>query len=98
MNLTISNEEQILHREWDFKNQEPGKKSSATRVKIELVIDPLTSGAIQYGVPTKLLAGLAILADPKSANLMSPVSVSRMLPALISLRYKEKPLKGRCYG
>ena len=40
-----------------------------------------TSGAIQYGVPTKLLAGLAMAADPKSASLMSPTSVSRMFPA-----------------
>ena len=27
----------------------------------------ITSGAIQYGVPTKLLAGHLILAEPKSA-------------------------------
>ena len=27
----------------------------------------ITSGAIQYGVPTKLLAGHLMLADPKSA-------------------------------
>lgn len=40
-------------------------------------------------MPTKLLAGLAMLADPKSASLMSPVSVTRMLPALISLEQQE---------
>jgi len=28
----------------------------------------ITSGAIQYGVPTKLLAGHLVLADPKSAK------------------------------
>lgn len=28
----------------------------------------ITSGAIQYGVPTKLLAGHLILAEPKSAR------------------------------
>lgn len=30
-------------------------------------IAKITSGAIQYGVPTKLLAGHLILAEPKSA-------------------------------
>jgi hypothetical protein len=44
----------------------------------------ITSGAIQYGVPTKLLAGLEMDAEPKSANLMQPLSVSKMLPALMS--------------
>jgi hypothetical protein len=38
----------------------------------------------QYGVPTKLFAGLEMEAEPKSANLMQPLSVSKMLPALIS--------------
>ena len=45
----------------------------------------ITSGAIQQGVPTKLLAGLAMAAEPKSASLMSPESVRRILPALMSL-------------
>ena len=44
----------------------------------------MTSGAIQYGVPTNELAGLEMEADPKSANLMQPLSVSKMLPALMS--------------
>lgn len=42
--------------------------------------------AHQYGVPTKELAGEAMEAEPKSASLTWPGSVSRMFPALISLR------------
>lgn len=34
-------------------------------------IAKITSGAIQYGVPTKLLAGHFVLADPKSAKLIN---------------------------
>lgn len=41
--------------------------------------------AYQYGVPTKELAGEAMEAEPKSASLTCPGSVSRMFPALISL-------------
>lgn len=40
----------------------------------------------QYGVPTNELAGEAMEADPKSASFTWPGSVSRMFPALISLR------------
>lgn len=47
-------------------------------------IASITSGAIQYGVPTKLLAGHLMLALPKSASLTVPFSVSRMFPALMS--------------
>lgn len=39
----------------------------------------------QYGVPTKELAGEAMEAEPKSASLTCPGSVSRMLPAFTSL-------------
>lgn len=39
----------------------------------------------QYGVPTKELAGQAMEAEPKSASLTCPGSVSKMFPALISL-------------
>ncbi len=41
--------------------------------------------AHQYGVPTKELAGEVMVAEPKSASLTCPGSVSRMFPALISL-------------
>lgn len=44
-----------------------------------------TRCAHQYGVPTKEFAGEAIEAEPKSASLTCPGSVSRMFPALISL-------------
>jgi hypothetical protein len=44
----------------------------------------LKSQTDQYGVPTKLFAGLEMEADPKSANLMQPLSVNKMLPALMS--------------
>lgn len=40
----------------------------------------------QYGVPTKELAGEAMEADPKSASLTCPGSVSRTLPAFTSLQ------------
>lgn len=51
-----------------------------------------TLGAHQYGVPTKELAGEAMEADPKSASLTWPGSVSRTFPALISLR----SARGKC--
>ena len=44
----------------------------------------------QYGVPTKELAGEAIEAEPKSASLTWPGSVSKTLPAFTSLREKKK--------
>lgn len=40
----------------------------------------------QYGVPTKELAGEAMEAEPKSASLTCPGSVSRTLPAFTSLQ------------
>ena len=43
----------------------------------------------QYGVPTKELAGEAMEAEPKSASLTCPGSVSRMLPAFTSLRERK---------
>lgn len=44
----------------------------------------ITSGAIQYGVPTKLLAGDVILALPKSA-------VEKILLIItLESRYREK--------
>lgn len=42
----------------------------------------------QYGVPTKELAGEAMEAEPKSASLTCPGSVSRMFPAFTSLRHR----------
>lgn len=45
----------------------------------------MTSGAIQYGVPTNELAGHLIEALPKSASFTVPFSVNRMLPAFTSL-------------
>lgn len=44
----------------------------------------------QYGVPTNELAGEAMEADPKSASFTWPGSVSRMFPALISLRKRRR--------
>ena len=46
--------------------------------------------AYQYGVPTKELAGQAMEAEPKSASLTCPGSVSKMFPALISLSNTEQ--------
>lgn len=45
----------------------------------------ITSGAIQYGVPTKEFAGHLMDALPKSASFTVPFSVSNMLPAFTSL-------------
>lgn len=42
-------------------------------------------GTDQYGVPTNELAGEAMEAEPKSASLTWPGSVSRILPAFTSL-------------
>jgi uncharacterized membrane-anchored protein len=44
-----------------------------------------TFAAYQYGVPTKELAGEAMDAEPKSASFTWPGSVSKTLPALMSL-------------
>lgn len=44
----------------------------------------------QYGVPTKELAGEAMEAEPKSASLTCPGSVSRTLPAFTSLQRENK--------
>ena len=52
-------------------------------------IASITSGAIQYGVPTNEFAGHFIEALPKSANFTVPFSVSKMLPALTSLECDE---------
>ena len=47
-------------------------------------IASMTSGAIQYGVPTNEFAGEHIDAEPKSANLTVPFSVSKIFPAFTS--------------
>lgn len=48
----------------------------------------MTSGAIQCGVPIKVLRLLMVFvscaATPKSASFTSPASLSRMLPHLMS--------------
>lgn len=44
----------------------------------------------QYGVPTKELAGDAMEAEPKSASLTWPGSVSRTFPAFTSLKTKKE--------
>ena len=50
----------------------------------------MTSGAIQQGVPTKVFAGSTSEADPKSPNFTSPLPVSKMFAALMSLTYGEE--------
>lgn len=56
----------------------------------------MTSGAIQKGVPTKVFLLLVVLvscpATPKSANLTSPISLSRTLAA-VKVRNLYKKLK-----
>ena len=52
----------------------------------------------QYGVPTKELAGEAMEAEPKSASLTSPGSVSRILPAFTSLRARRTSVFERYVG
>lgn len=52
-----------------------------------------SSCSYQYGVPTKELAGEAMEAEPKSASFTWPGSVSRMFPALISLRKTEESVR-----
>lgn len=52
----------------------------------------------QYGVPTKELAGEAMEAEPKSASLTSPGSVSRILPAFTSLRARGTSVFERYVG
>ena len=60
------------------------------------------SDSYQYGVPTKEFAGEAMEAEPKSASLTCPGSVSRMFPAFTSLNEEAKENveeeKNNCYN